>query len=77
MLAPQTRKVFEHIVKVGSITGLEAAGLYRVRSLTKRISEIRKQGHPIQSEFKRDRTGQRYVKYHYLGTLRPGDVAVQ
>lgn len=39
-LAPQTATILRHLKQVGDISGVEAAALYRSRSLTKRMSEI-------------------------------------
>ena len=66
-LQPMTKQVLEHLVTVGNISGIEAIGMYKVRSLTKQISMIREAGYPVQSEWKRDATGQRYKRY-YLST---------
>ena len=37
---------------------------YRIRSMTSRISELRRMGLPISVESKRTPDGQRYKKYH-------------
>lgn len=64
----QTEKIGDHLMKVGSISWVEAADLYRVRSLTRRIADLREQDWPIESEWRRDTLGQRYVRY----ILNPG-----
>lgn len=56
-----------HLKKVHSISGVEAQNLYRCRSLTKRISELRDDGMDIRSVWSKDLTGQRYVRYYFLG----------
>lgn len=62
---PQALTVLKHLKQAGSISGIEAQAMYRVRSLTKRISELRGVGHDIESEFKSDPINkQRYVRYH-------------
>ena len=67
--APQTATVLDHLKKAGSITGVEAAAMYRVRSLTKRIHELRTAGLEIKSVFKTDPINkQRYVRYVLGGT---------
>lgn len=66
-LPPQTQEVLKLLQARGSTTQLEAGGVLRVRSLTKRISELRKAGYSIISERKQDHTGQRYVRYLYKG----------
>jgi hypothetical protein len=59
----QTNRIAEHLMKLGSITFLEAWTLYSVRSLPRRIKDLREKGWNIVSETRRDNTGQRYVKY--------------
>jgi hypothetical protein len=61
--ATQTDRVLKHLQSVGSITQVEAQAMYKSRSLTKRISELRDRGYDIKSEWKTDHTGQRYVRY--------------
>jgi hypothetical protein len=54
-----------HLIKVGNISGIEAESLYRIRSLTSRISEIRRRKKlKIDAVWKKDLTGQRYVRYY-------------
>ncbi|MGH8430226.1 MAG: helix-turn-helix domain-containing protein [Solimonas sp.] len=60
---PQTRQIASHLKTVGDISGVEAATLYKARSLTRRIADLRDAGVSIKSERKRDVTGQRYVRY--------------
>jgi hypothetical protein len=59
----QTAKILRHLRDVGTITQVEAAAIYKARSLTKRISELRAAGFDIKSEWKIDHEGQRYVRY--------------
>ena len=59
----QTQKILEHLTKVGSISWVEANDLYRVRSLTRRIADLRQAGHDIVSEWRKDHLGQRYTRY--------------
>lgn len=60
----QNNKILDHLSKVGSITWVEANDLYRVRSLPRRIKDLRDSGHEITSEWRTDKLGQRYTKYH-------------
>lgn len=62
-LTPQARQIGGHLLEAGSISGIEAAALFRTRSLTRRISDLRARGIEIESERKVDTTGQRYVRY--------------
>ncbi len=59
----QTQKILDHLTKVGSISWVEANDLYRVRSLTRRIADLREAGHEIVSEWRKDHLGQRYTRY--------------
>jgi len=59
----QNDKILTHLRDVGSITWVEANDLYRIRSLTRRIADLRERGHDIISEWRTDRLGQRYTRY--------------
>lgn len=61
----QQQKILQHFKKAGSITQREAMIEYSVGSLTKVISDLRKQGHKIMSKVKTHPiTGARYVRYY-------------
>jgi hypothetical protein len=59
----QTNKILNHLQKVGSITFLEAWTLYSVRSLPRRIADLKELGYEIVGVMKTDINGQRYMKY--------------
>lgn len=59
----QNDKILTHLHDAGSISGLEAWDLYRVRSLPRRIADLRQRGIEIVSDRRKDRLGQRYVRY--------------
>lgn len=59
----QKDKILDHLTKVGSISFVEANDLYRCRSLTRRIADLRQAGHEIVSEWRRDTLGQKYTRY--------------
>jgi hypothetical protein len=59
----QNQKIAEHLQNVGSISWVEANDLYRVRSLPRRIADLREAGHEIVSEWRTDHLGQRYTRY--------------
>lgn len=65
MRLSQNDKILQHLTKVGSISFLEAWDLYRVRSLTRRIADLKERGHAIKTEPKTDALGQRYVRYSF------------
>jgi hypothetical protein len=60
----QNDKIMTHLKKAGSITQREAIVEYSIQSLTKRISELRKEGHNIVSNVRiHPLTKQKYVRY--------------
>lgn len=59
----QNQQILDHLRKVGSISWVEANDLYRVRSLARRIADLRQRGHKIISEWRKDHLGQRYTRY--------------
>lgn len=63
-MLPQDQSIARHFQAVGTITAVEAATLYKVRSITSNISRLRKAGMQISTEFKKDITGQRYARYN-------------
>lgn len=62
-MTPQARTVLRHLVKEGSITPMVAAGIYKVRSLPRRIADLKEAGVKVERELKKDATGQRYAFY--------------
>jgi len=62
-LTPQSRVVLNHLKAAGSITAVEASAVHRVRSLSRRITEISDEGFKVKKEHKKDVNGQRYVRY--------------
>lgn len=60
---PQTRKVLSHLLNVGNLSGIEAAALYKVRNLPRRICDLKEAGFNVDGEWKTDATGQRYKRY--------------
>jgi len=60
----QEGRVLLHLIRVGSITQLQALELYRVHRLASRISNLKlKHGVNITSNSRLDATGVRYVEY--------------
>lgn len=54
--------ILSHLKKHGYITRA-IANVYQIGDLRKRISEIRRSGHPVVSNTLKDDTGRRYTKY--------------
>ena len=64
---PQVDMLLEHFQQRPSITAVEAAALYRIRSLSRRIVDLINQGYRFSKQHSVDPTGQRYVRYHFIG----------
>lgn len=63
----QNQMLLKHLTRAGSITQREAILDYSIQSLTKRIQELRDEGHDIVSNWKRHPiTKQRYVRYELV-----------
>jgi uncharacterized protein YehS (DUF1456 family) len=65
-MSPQAHIVLNHLREAGSITNVEANAVLRVRSVSRRITELRVAGIRIRKEMKYDTTGQRYVRYYLV-----------
>lgn len=62
-LEPQPRKVLNHLETVGTISPLEAFGVYKITRLAAAINELRKAGVDVITKMRRDMTGTRYATY--------------
>lgn len=62
-MIPQTHAVLYHLREYGSITNDEAHLLLGVRSLSRRITDLRRNGYKIKRRFEKDPAGRRYVRY--------------
>ncbi len=67
----QETLVINHLQSTGSISGVEAETLFKIRHLPKRISNLKTRGWVIVSEHKKDSTGQRYVRYVFDKKKQP------
>lgn len=63
----QTDLLLDHFKTRPNISALEAAALFRIRSLSRRINDLEAKGHRFSRVAKKDTTDQRYVRYFYLG----------
>jgi len=64
---PQKQLLIEYFRRYHTISALEAAGQFKIRSLSRRINDLEEAGHRFYREVRADATGQRYTRYHYLG----------
>lgn len=62
-MSPQAQIVAHHLRAAGSITAVEANAVHRIRSVSRRITELLDNGFEITKEQKRDVNNQRYVRY--------------
>ena len=62
-MVSQVSMLMEHFERKDSITGVEAAAVYKIRSLPRRIMDLKEKGYVFTHEWKRDVTGQKYMRY--------------
>tara|TARA_R110002051_G_scaffold195621_2_gene263619 strand:+ start:102 stop:341 length:240 start_codon:yes stop_codon:yes gene_type:complete len=58
----QVEMLKEHFLKYNSISDGEAQ-MYRIRSLPRRIMDLKKLGYQFEHQWSKDLTGQRYIRY--------------
>lgn len=63
----QNELILDHLAEKQSITAVEAWTLYSVRSLTRRICDLKERGYRFSEQKCVAPNNQRYVRYHYLG----------
>lgn len=64
----QLALLFDHLVRLGRITPMQAHELYRVNSFHRRMADLRdKFGVKFRKMRKTDNTGRRYVEYVFAG----------
>lgn len=59
--------ILDHLKQRGNISALEAHGMYKCRSLSRRICDLKARGYIIRAVMKVDNAGQRYARYHFVG----------
>lgn len=68
-LTPAAESVYEHLLRHGSITALEAQAVYRIADLAGRICEVRRAlksstaPATVLSQFQKEADGRRYCRY--------------
>ncbi len=67
-LSPQAVKLLDILTTTSGITPVLALTVYRIGSLTKRISELRSAGYVIERRGKHDGFGQNYSEYRLVKT---------
>lgn len=64
-LSRQAALVRDHLFTYPHLTSWQAEGVYRIRRLASRISELKHAGYQINKETARDATGQLYTRYSF------------
>jgi hypothetical protein len=59
----QQESIYKHLKNHGSLSQLEALGVYGIYRLAARVCEMRRKGVPIDSENKTDANGKVYASY--------------
>ncbi len=63
----QRELLINHFNTTDTISGVEAANIYKIRSLPRRILDLKEMGYEFSSKWKTDPTGQRYKRYTLTG----------
>jgi hypothetical protein len=64
----QKELLIHHFTQTDTISGVEAASIYKIRSLPRRIMDLKLMGYEFTSEWRKDPTGQRYKRYTLITT---------
>lgn len=67
----QVEMLMQHFESCESISSGEAQMVYRIRSLPRRIMDLKERGYDFRHEWATDLTGQRYIRY--VLTNNPSD----
>jgi hypothetical protein len=66
-MSNQRELLIKHFESRSSISGVEAATIYKIRSLPRRILDLKQLGYQFESQWRTDPTGQRYKRYTLTG----------
>jgi hypothetical protein len=72
-MATQINMLMHHFDNVDSISPMEAHTVYKIRSLPRRIMDLKERGYEFRSEWNTDLSGQRYKRYYLLVDPNKGD----
>ena len=64
----QRELLIHHFTQTDTISGVEAASIYKIRSLPRRILDLKEIGYEFRDEWRKDPTGQRYKRYTLIAT---------
>tara|TARA_R100000963_G_C4643507_1_gene107300 strand:- start:1367 stop:1570 length:204 start_codon:yes stop_codon:yes gene_type:complete len=62
-MTTQVEMLERHFENYDDISNIEAQAVYKIRSLSRRICDLQDRGYNFKKEWKKDLTGQRYVRY--------------
>ena len=60
--------LIHHFNTTNTISGVEAASIYKICSLPRRIMDLKVMGYEFTSEWRKDPTGQRYKRYTMIAS---------
>jgi len=69
----QVDMLVRHFEEYESISSGEAQMVYRIRSLPRRIMDMKERGYDFRHEWSRDATGQRYIRYVLITSPNSGE----
>ncbi len=55
--------LIKHFDNQDNISNIEAQAVYKIRALPRRIADLKERGYVFKHEWKKDLTGQRYMRY--------------
>ena len=67
-MTTQIEMLIRHFDSLDSISPMEAHTIYKIRSLPRRILDLKERGYQFRAEWNKDLTGQRYKRYHLTQT---------
>jgi hypothetical protein len=62
-MTTQVELLMKHFENETSITPVEASSVYKIRSLPRRIMDLKKRGYTFEHVWRNDGMGQRYMRY--------------
>lgn len=63
----QVNMLLDHFRVTPTISALEAAALFRIRSLSRRVNDLEALGYTFHRDVRKDSTGQLYTRYRFIG----------
>ena len=67
-MTTQVEMLIRHFESLNSIIPMEAHTIYNIRSLPRRILDLKERGYQFRAEWNKDLTGQRYKRYYLTHT---------